>query len=254
MKSTEFIAKLKDIASIATVYMWGTFGSPVTEARIQEKARQYPRYYTASKQKQLRGLIGKGVYAFDCVGLIKGILWGWRADPNPLGHGGAKYQSNGLQDIDANAMINRCSEVSTDFSKIVPGAAVWIQGHIGIYIGEGRVIEATPSWADGVQTTACLNIGPIAGLQGRRWTKHGKLPWVEYVPEPVAPKGVPTVINYEGKKYPAWIKGSTTELTLGTLVDMLGADATIPIRAFAEAMGLGVHWSATTKETTLTKK
>lgn len=253
MKSTELIAKLRDVASIKTTYMWGMFGGPVTESKIVEKNKQYPGHYTVSKQKLLRDMIGKNVFAWDCVGLIKGILWGWSADPNHP-HGGAKYESGGLLDLDANQMINRCNDVSTDFGRIVPGCAVWMQGHIGIYIGDGRVIEATPSWADGVQTTACLNIGPIAGLQGRRWTKHGKLPWVEYVPEPVAPKGVPTVINYEGKKYPAWIKGSTTELTLGTLVDMLGADATIPIRAFAEAMGLGVHWSATTKETTLTKK
>lgn len=250
MKSTEFIAKLKDIASIATVYMWGMFGGPVTEARIREKVKQYPRNYSATKQAQLRSLIGKNVYAFDCVGLIKGILWGWRGDPNPSGHGGAKYQANNLPDIDANVMINRCKDVSTDFSKIVPGCAVWMQGHIGVYIGDGKVIEATPSWADGVQTTACLNIGSISGLNGRRWTKHGKLPWVEYVAEPVG-KSVEAAVNYKGKKYPAWINGNTTELRLDTLVDMLGPDATIQLRAFAEYMGLGVHWSATTKETTL---
>lgn len=251
MQSAEFIAKLKDIAAIRTTYMWGMFGGLVTEARLQEKTKQYRSYYSAVRQAQLRKLIGKGVYAFDCVGLIKGILWGWRADPSPLGHGGAKYESIGLRDLDANQMIAQCKDVSTDFSRIVPGCAVWMQGHIGIYIGNGRVIEATPSWQDGVQETACLNIAPIAGLNGRRWIKHGKLPWVEYVQEPVPAKGAPTTINLGGKRYPATIKGDITVLLLQTLVDMLGPDAEIPLRAFAEAMGFRVHWNQATRETTL---
>ena len=84
MNNKELIAKLKDIASIKTTYMWGMFGGLVTEARIKEKAKQYPANYTVSKQAKLRAMIGQNVYAFDCIGLIKGILWGWNADPNMI--------------------------------------------------------------------------------------------------------------------------------------------------------------------------
>lgn len=77
-------------------------------------------------------------------------------------------------------MITKCSGVSTNFSKIVPGEAVWMKGHIGVYIGGGKVIECSPAFKNCVQVTACLNIGAISGMNGRRWTKHGKLPYITY--------------------------------------------------------------------------
>jgi hypothetical protein len=52
--------------------------------------------------------------------------------------------------------------------------------HIGIYIGDGKVAEATPAWEDGVQISACANRGAIAGLNSRKWDNHGKLKYIEY--------------------------------------------------------------------------
>lgn len=77
-------------------------------------------------------------------------------------------------------MISRCSDVTTDFASIEVGEAVWLKGHIGVYIGNGLCVECTPRWSDGVQITAVHNIGKIAGYNGRTWTKHGKLPHVNY--------------------------------------------------------------------------
>ena len=71
-------------------------------------------------------------------------------------------------------------ERSTDFSKIELGHYVWMTGHIGFYIGNGLVIEASPKWKNGVQKTAVLNIGKKSGYNGRKWTTHGKLPWLDY--------------------------------------------------------------------------
>ena len=42
MNSNEFIAKLKEVANMNTIYMWGCFGQPVTESIIAAKAKQYP--------------------------------------------------------------------------------------------------------------------------------------------------------------------------------------------------------------------
>lgn len=50
----------------------------------------------------------------------------------------------------------------------------------GIYVGDGNVVEATPSWNNGVQITSRNNIKHILGMVGRDWTKHGKLPWLTY--------------------------------------------------------------------------
>ena len=165
--------------------MWGCFGMPVTESIIREKAAQYPSWYTAAKQSELRKQIGKSYFGFDCVNLTKGILWGWNGNQNAA-YGGAKYAANGVPDVSADGMIAKCRDVSASgWDKLVPGEGLWMPGHWGLYIGDGLAVECTPIWGNGVQITAVLNIGSKSGYNVRRWTKHGKLPWVEYDTETV---------------------------------------------------------------------
>lgn len=183
MTSKDFTDKLTKIAgNVPTVYGWGTFGWPWNRAALDRIAAQYPSYYTPDRKAKLAGFLEKGYFAFDCVGLIKAVLWGWTGD-TARPYGGAVYASNGVPDIDANTMKNRCRDISTDFSRtqaILPGEIVWLQGHIGVYIGDGLAVECTPVWKDGVQVTAVANIGSKSGYTNRKWTCHGKLPWVEY--------------------------------------------------------------------------
>ena len=185
MNNNELIQKLKNVVNnYNTIYMWGCFGQPVTESIIASKSKQYPEWYSSSRQKKFRNLIGKNYFGFDCVCLIKGILWGWNGDASKS-HGGAQYSTNGVPDIGADTMINKCNNISTDFNNIIPGEAVWLSGHIGVYIGDGQVIECTPAWKDGVQVTS---------LSQRKWVKHGKLPYIEYTVNK-APEITPTVGN-----------------------------------------------------------
>jgi hypothetical protein len=118
-------------------------------------------------------------FGFDCVCLIKGVLWGWSGDTSKT-YGGASYAVNGVPDIGADQMITKCKNISTDFSKIAIGEALWCAGHIGIYIGNGLAVECTPRWNNNVQITAVANIGKKSGYNARTWTKHGKLPYIEY--------------------------------------------------------------------------
>lgn len=209
MTAKELAAKALEIAKkYNTVYMWGVFGAPVTEAVISSKAKQYPSWYTAAKQSLFRSLIGKGYFGFDCVCLIKSILWGWNGDSSKS-YGGAVYGSNGVPDLNADLFFNKCSGISTDFSKIEIGEAVWMSGHIGIYIGDGLAVECTPKWSNNVQVTAVGNIGKKAGYNTRTWTKHGKIPYVTY--EPVSN-------GTAEQKKPA----DTSEIAIGTEVIMLG--------------------------------
>ena len=60
-----------------------------------------------------------------------------------------------------------------------------MKGHCGIYIGDGIVIESTPAWDSGVQKTGLGNTGHSVNGKSRTWTKHGKLPWVEYSDNPI---------------------------------------------------------------------
>ena len=137
------------------------------------KAKQYPYWYTDSKINSIFAPIYRSnslVWGFDCVGLIKGVLWGWNGDKSKA-YGGAVYSSNGVPDISADAMINRCLNVSSNFKQILPGEYLWMKGHCGVYIGNGQVVESSPKWNNGVQ---------ITNLSARNWLKHGKLPYINY--------------------------------------------------------------------------
>lgn len=191
MKSTEFVAKLKDAATNhKTLYVMGCFGAPMTEANKQRYINHHS-YNARADRKPYIVAATADTFGFDCVCLIKGILWGWNADKTKA-YGGAGYAINGVPDIGADAMITKCSGISTNFAEIVPGEAVWMRGHIGVYIGDGLAVECTPAWENKVQITAC-NCSK-AGYNRRNWTKHGKLPYIEYVTEekPAEPVVQPT--------------------------------------------------------------
>lgn len=177
MKASEFVKKLKDVAqNHKTLYVMGCFGAPMTTAN----KKRYTKNHSYNKQAARTAMINAAdsdTFGFDCVCLIKGILWGWNGD-NTKTYGGAGYAVNGVPDIGADQMITKCSNISTDFSKIEVGEAVWCSGHIGVYIGDGLAVECTPRWANKVQITAC-NCSK-SGYNRRDWTKHGKLPYVEY--------------------------------------------------------------------------
>ncbi len=187
MTVKEFIAKLKDIEkNYKTVYGYAMFGHPITQKNINDKAKQnLNNWYTNTRIRHLESLIGKNYFGFDCVNLIKGILWGWTGDKSKA-YGGATYNSNGVPDVSADGFIQRCKTTGTNFSDIKVGDVVWMKGHIGVYIGNGLAIECTPRWANGVQTTAVLNIGSKAGYNGRTWTKWGRNPYIDYGGEKVA--------------------------------------------------------------------
>lgn len=94
---------------------------------------------------------------------------------------GAVYASNGVPDIGADSMIGKCKNVSTgNWGNMTPGEALWVPGHIGVYIGDGLAVECSPAFENDVQITAVGNIGKKAGYNTRTWQKHGRLPYVDY--------------------------------------------------------------------------
>ena len=161
-----------------TLYVLGCFGAPMTAANKTRYTNNLA-YNAKAARKKLINAASADTFGFDCVCMIKGLLWGWNGD-KAKSYGGASYASNNVPDINADQMIKVCSGVTTDFTNIQIGEAVWIAGHIGVYIGDGLAVECTPKWKDGVQITAVHNIGKKSGYNGRSWTKHGKLPYVSY--------------------------------------------------------------------------
>lgn len=175
----ELAAACEQVANdYKTLYVMGCFGAPMT-ASSKERYTNNHSYNKAADRKSMILNASADTFGFDCICLIKGLLWGWDHDLNDV-YGGAVYGSNGVPDIGTEQMIAVCKDVSTDFSKLAVGEMLWLQGHAGVYIGNGLAVECTPIWKDGVQITAVHNIGKKSGYNGRTWTKHGKLPYVTY--------------------------------------------------------------------------
>lgn len=193
-----------------TLYVLGCFGAPMTESN-KERYTKNLDYNAKETRKKLILAASEDTFGFDCVCLIKGLLWGWDGDLKHT-YGGAGYASNGVPDIGADQIIEKCKEVSKDFSEVEVGELLWMKGHVGIYIGDGLAVECTPAWKNCVQVTAVHNMGKKDGYNGRKWVKHGKLPYVAYtvadpmpskpgtpapkpapIPEPIILKSLPTL-------------------------------------------------------------
>lgn len=157
-------------AQIGKPYWWGTFGQKATTSLLTQKARQYPSMYPQHRiNTATKNHLGKKVH--DCVGLIKGYLWcDSNSDNTP------RYIA--AQDKSANGMYNACKErgyIST--MPDIEGVLVFMDGHVGVYIGNGYVVEAK-GFEYGVVKTK---------LAGRGWTRWGKCPYITYE-KPATPK------------------------------------------------------------------
>lgn len=169
MKASELVSKAIDIAkNYKTLYVMGCFGAPMTAANKKRYITDHSYNKAAARVKMINSA-SEDTFGFDCVCLIKGILWGWNGDKNAT-YGGAKYASNGVPDIGADSMIKKCPDASTTgWDSMEVGEVVWTTGHIGIYIGDGLAVECTPKWKNCVQITAVANIGSKSGYNARTW-------------------------------------------------------------------------------------
>ena len=161
-------------AQLGLPYWYGTFGQKATAELYAAKKKQYPELYKSWNDFPTQ--YGKRVH--DCVGLIKGYLWSDTTTSTP------KYNSS--QDVSANGMLARCKENGSISSMPdVPGILVFMDGHVGVYIGGGFVIEAR-GHQYGVVKTA---------LRSRPWKWWGKCPWIDYVE---TGKQDPDVVSVKG--------------------------------------------------------
>ena len=144
-------------------YVWGTFGSVLTDGLFQSKLEQYPDGVGNYEEFIRNNWVGKRTT--DCCGLIKGYGW---LDPETMS---INYGTNGMPDLGANQMYYNASESGTiDTIPEIPGLAVWHDGHIGVYIGNGYVIEAMGTKYGVVKTQ----------LEGRGWTHWLKVEYINY--------------------------------------------------------------------------
>lgn len=218
----ELVSKLNEIIEdYNTMYVYGAIGQHLTASLISDRAKAYGWFYTEKRLAQYEKAIasGKYIWGFDCVNVIKSVLWGWNGDKSKS-YGGAVYGSNGVSDVNADGCISICKNVKSYYGSndnvnpwddIQIGEAVWTNGHIGIYVGEGLAIECTPKWDNKVQITGVGNKPFNKTYDGKKrtWKKHGKLPWITYLSEcPWTSTG--------GSSVPSEFKGKTYNASIST--------------------------------------
>ena len=144
-------------------YVWGTYGNVLTESLLAYKVSQYPD--GVGNHENFIRAHWLGGRTTDCVGLIKGYSW---LSPETMT---IDYGTHGMPDIGANQMYYTARE-SGPISTMpdIPGLAVWHEGHIGVYIGGGQVIEAMGT-KNGVVKTELVK---------RNWTHWLKIPYINY--------------------------------------------------------------------------
>lgn len=145
-------------------YVYGTYGAVLNESLLESKATQYPDEVGANREFIEEAWMGKRVV--DCVGLIKGYSWYDVNSQNII------YVTNGMADVGTDSLYNDATEKGTiDTIPEIPGIAVWHQGHIGVYIGNGEVVHA-------INTEAGVTREEIGNTP---WTHWLKIPNIQYV-------------------------------------------------------------------------
>ena len=148
------------LAQLGRPYWWGTFGQTASAALLAQKRAQYPEYYTAD---DFKSQFGQRVH--DCVGLIKGYLWSETPKSTPV------YCAE--QDVAVSGLYRSCVRRG-DIARMpqITGACVFMEGlgHVGVYVGDGYVVEAS-GHAKGVVRTR---------LKDRGWALWGLPGWISY--------------------------------------------------------------------------
>lgn len=145
-------------------YVYGTFGEILDDTLLASKKAQYPDEVGGYTDFIEANWLGRRTA--DCVGLIKGYGW-LNSDTLQV-----EYGTNGMLDVGADSMYENAVEKGTiDTIPEIPGLAVWHEGHIGVYIGNGEVVQAANTRVGVIRTK----------LSDTAWTHWLKVPYITYV-------------------------------------------------------------------------
>jgi hypothetical protein len=117
-------------------YWWGTSGQTATQELLEQKRRQYPNVYGSADYADAEQQLGQRVH--DCAGLVEAYMWS-----DGTRNGKVVPGSNGFPDTTADAILATAIESGTIATiPEIPGLTVHKSGHVGVYAGHGKVIEA----------------------------------------------------------------------------------------------------------------
>ena len=166
-KASSLIAWLR--GHVGDGYVYGTTGETCTKELLRKKQRQYG------------ARLGNGYYQRDGDydrGRCARWLGRWVADCSGLIKRGRSELGGPYRDVSAQGTYDQCeTRGEMDEFPPVPGCALFLwsssrrrMGHVGIYVGDGEVIEAR-----GVDYGVV-----VTKLSERDWGYWGILDWLEY--------------------------------------------------------------------------
>ena len=166
----------KNLLAMNTKYMWGGIARPITKQYIQALAKQYPSQYSSSRVATLNRCVGKDYIGVDCVGLIKSYYWSGNDEG---GLGSPKYSAS--TDVNTDGMYY-AAKIKGDISTLPEKQGIVLlcrtHPHVGVYVGDGEVIESTlSSRGDGVVKTK---------LSDFKWEYWLECPYITYIDTPTA--------------------------------------------------------------------
>lgn len=121
------------------------------------------------------GRYENGVRIFDCVGMIKCFIWRDYSQTN------STYYRKTCPDFNCEQFFNLAKEKGAikDIPEI-PGLMVYQEGHIGVYLGGGQVIECTAAFDKKICITYFKGDHPDTKLKRATWTHWFKHPYLTY--------------------------------------------------------------------------
>ena len=250
MTPKQLIDLFQKALSEAWGYIWGAAGILWTDARQKQKvsymASKYGSGWKTSPEAKKDNYYGAamygskwiGKYVADCSGLF---AWAYRQLGAAIAHG-----SNSIWRSHCSAKGNLNAGKRTDGRGLKPGTAVFTdhdgdKTHIGLYVGDGLVIEASGTIA-GVVTSK---------VSASKWKCWGELKAVNYdgtdpdpspSPDP-KPAGKPTL--RKGSKGEYVTLAQTLLLQKGYTLPKYGADGSFGAETESAVKRFQSDWGLT---------
>jgi hypothetical protein len=108
---------------IGTPYFYGAKWNVLTETYMQQMHSRYPKTVTNSYMNKARKKGQLGKENTDCSGLIYG------------------YRGKNIGSYQLYSTAKKRLPIS-DVSKFAVGTVLWKKGHVGVYVGDGKCVEA----------------------------------------------------------------------------------------------------------------
>jgi cell wall-associated NlpC family hydrolase len=153
------------LKQVGIKYVMGTNCRVLTASRLQSLINTNPaNWFTADRIKECNKWIGQ--VTTDCHGLIEGYI-------DDINLNGVVEAGEGNYDTTADSAFNKAAVkgVISTIDKDFAGLCVRYAGHVGVYIGDGKVVEAR-----GFSYGVC-----ITNLKDRPWTHWYEHPEINYI-------------------------------------------------------------------------